>query len=260
VVTVNESKYHIIINPEGTGHDRYVLQSVIKRYVYRHQVNIYTGKSKLKVILIENADILSNTVQASLRRVMEKFSKRCRFIMWCYSLSKIIDPVKSRCYCIRVNALDRISLFDYATYLITRNPLLNKIKIDDIFSLINKTKGSMRILYWLMIYHALCKKSSVSYDVILNNLVELIFKIDMSNIQLIRKYIYAIVRSRKSAPTLLSDLTLIIAGKYASNKKFIVNLIDLASECDTALMNGRRMIIPLEAFCIGTMELLQKFT
>ena len=34
--------------------------------------------------------------------IFEKYSKTCRFVTWCYSLSKVIEPLRSRCLCIHV--------------------------------------------------------------------------------------------------------------------------------------------------------------
>ena len=55
-----------------------------------------------KSVMINNLDNLSYYAQTSLRRTMEKYSGTCRFIMWCKSLSKVIEPLKSRCLMVRV--------------------------------------------------------------------------------------------------------------------------------------------------------------
>merc|ERR1712032_1105683 len=55
-----------------------------------------------KVLLINEVDRLSRHAQHALRRTMEKYSKQCRLVMTCTNLSKVIDPVQSRCVCVRV--------------------------------------------------------------------------------------------------------------------------------------------------------------
>jgi DNA polymerase III delta prime subunit len=45
---------------------------------------------------------LSREAQQSLRRTMEKYSSACRLVMCCSNVSKVMDPVRSRCLCVRV--------------------------------------------------------------------------------------------------------------------------------------------------------------
>lgn len=56
------------------------------------------------VVVLNEADSLSQTAQASLRRTMEKYIGNMRVIMCCNSTAKIIDPIRSRCLLIRVPA------------------------------------------------------------------------------------------------------------------------------------------------------------
>jgi len=57
-----------------------------------------------KVILISEADQLSRNAQHALRRTMELYSKTVRVILSCESFSKIIEPIRSRVFSIRVPA------------------------------------------------------------------------------------------------------------------------------------------------------------
>ncbi len=50
-----------------------------------------------RIIYMDNADDLTDSAQAAFRRMMENFSSNVRFILSCSSLSKIIDPLQSRC-------------------------------------------------------------------------------------------------------------------------------------------------------------------
>ena len=51
----------------------------------------------LKVVVLDEADFLTIQAQASLRNVIEKFSRSTRFILTCNYVEKIIDPIQSRC-------------------------------------------------------------------------------------------------------------------------------------------------------------------
>ncbi len=50
-----------------------------------------------KILFLDEADNLTAEAQASLRRLMERYSAACRFILSCNYSSRIIDPIQSRC-------------------------------------------------------------------------------------------------------------------------------------------------------------------
>eukprot|EP01029_Cantina_marsupialis_P014152 TRINITY_DN31321_c0_g1_i1.p1 TRINITY_DN31321_c0_g1~~TRINITY_DN31321_c0_g1_i1.p1 ORF type:complete len:271 (+),score=73.58 TRINITY_DN31321_c0_g1_i1:49-861(+) len=103
-LTLFSSNYHTEMNPSEAGfHDRFVVQEIIKEMASSAQVDT-TGKKKFKVVLLTEVDKLSRSAQASLRRTMEKYTSSCRLILCSESLTKVIDPVRSRCLCIRVAA------------------------------------------------------------------------------------------------------------------------------------------------------------
>lgn len=52
---------------------------------------------KLKVVIFDEADALSNQAQDALRNVMEEYSANTRFVFTCNYLHKISNPIQSRC-------------------------------------------------------------------------------------------------------------------------------------------------------------------
>lgn len=73
------------------------------------------GFHDMKVIILDEADYMSANSQASLRNLMETYSKTTRFILTCNYVEKLIDPVISRSQKYR---LEPPSMKDVAMYVI----------------------------------------------------------------------------------------------------------------------------------------------
>ncbi len=69
------------------------VRTTIKGYVRTAPI----GGVGFKLLFLDEADNLTSEAQASLRRLMERYSSGCRFILSCNYSSRIIDPIQSRC-------------------------------------------------------------------------------------------------------------------------------------------------------------------
>ena len=56
----------------------------------------------IKVVILDEADFLTIQAQASLRNVIETFSRNTRFILTCNYVERIIDPLQSRCQVLKI--------------------------------------------------------------------------------------------------------------------------------------------------------------
>ncbi|RLI81195.1 replication factor C small subunit [Archaeoglobales archaeon] len=70
--------------------------------VVRHKIKEFArtapiGDVPFKIIFLDEADALTADAQAALRRTMEMYSRSCRFILSCNYVSRIIEPIQSRC-------------------------------------------------------------------------------------------------------------------------------------------------------------------
>lgn len=96
-VRVVRSPHHIECNLENLDTcDALVCQHFVKE--------VATCSVRLSVIVLRSADLLSYDAQAALRRLMEVYVTTCRFILVARSASQIIQPLQSRCLCLRVGA------------------------------------------------------------------------------------------------------------------------------------------------------------
>ena len=54
------------------------------------------------MVILDEADFLTIQAQASLRNIIETFSRTTRFIMTCNYVERIIDPLQSRCQTFKI--------------------------------------------------------------------------------------------------------------------------------------------------------------
>lgn len=103
VVNILESPFHRQLSPADVGpeRDRRVIQTLVKGLA---NTPLKPGSGvPYRVIVLTEADALSELAQAALRRTMEKYSKTCRMIFVTENVSKVMQPLHSRCLMIRTS-------------------------------------------------------------------------------------------------------------------------------------------------------------
>jgi replication factor C subunit 2/4 len=58
-----------------------------------------------KIIILDEADSLTEGAQQALRMIMSDYSDTTRFVLSCNISSKLIEPIQSRCVVLRFNKL-----------------------------------------------------------------------------------------------------------------------------------------------------------
>jgi len=95
-----------------------------------------------KIILLDECDSLTKDAQHALRRTMETYSNNCRFILSCNYLSKIIDPIKSRCAIFKFKPLEKGEIGSFIDALCAGEGIFIDSHVRD--QLIDITKGDLR--------------------------------------------------------------------------------------------------------------------
>lgn len=116
-----------------------VVRNKIKMFA-QSKVTLDPGRQKL--VILDEADAMTEAAQQALRRIIEIYSKTTRFAFACNIFDKIIEPIQSRCAVVRFNRLNEEQL---------RSKMLSickemNVKYDDkgIDAIIYTAQGDMR--------------------------------------------------------------------------------------------------------------------
>jgi len=95
-----------------------------------------------KIIILDEADEMTSDAQTALRRIIEDTAKFCRFILIANNISKIIDPIQSRCAVFKFTRIDEKEIIDQLKIISKKE----KIKVDDkgLNEITKYAKGDMR--------------------------------------------------------------------------------------------------------------------
>ena len=255
-VFVKQSDHHIIIEPNNNNFDRYLIQDIVKEYARRYPLYVYEKSRNFKMVQINNLDNLSYYAQTSLRRTIEKYSRTCRFVMWCYSLSKVIEPLRSRCLCIHVPTQTTDDLVKW-TFNIASLQNIN-LNLPVLNYIIHSSNGNLKDILWKLDLYKYCGKVQNGYQKSLIALIDEI--INGQDIQIIRDYIYKMMITNISSNVIIKDILNIVLTKideYPGAKEKSTKIIDFASNFEYRLSKGRRDIIHIEAFILNIMNVFK---
>jgi len=134
------ANYHSMVLELNASDDRgiEVVRQQIKDFASTR--NIFS--SGVKLIILDEADAMTNPAQAALRRVIEKFTKNTRFCLIGNYVSKIIPALQSRCMRFRFGPLPRPAVSKRLQHVIKAEGV--KVTEDGMRALIKLGEGDMR--------------------------------------------------------------------------------------------------------------------
>ena len=173
-VLIKQSKYHIIIEPNSNGFDKYLIQEIIHEYAKSEVLNILKKNKHFKVVIINKIDNLSYIAQASLRRTMEKYSDICKFILVSEQLTKVIEPIRSRCILLRIALPTHEEILEGILYICQQENI--KIKYKDLMYIVSKSDNKLTNAIWLLDIYRFNINYDNNWTCVIIDIVKLILK------------------------------------------------------------------------------------
>ncbi len=251
-IMIKQSKHHIIIEPNSNGFDKYLIQEIIQDYAKSELLNILKHRKLFKVVIINKIDNLSYYAQASLRRTMEKYSNTCKFILISDQLSKIIEPIRSRCLMIRVPLPSNEQILETLLHICQKENLV--VPWTKLQEIITNSDNKVNHAIWLLEMYKYGIKYEKNWEYVIDNIVENIINPDNQNnkklysvMKKIREQFYILFITNISTQMIIRKIMVKLL-EAVDNLKLKYYIIDITSIFEQRLSQGTRHIIHMEAY------------
>jgi replication factor C subunit 3/5 len=268
------SRYHYQLNPTIHNiYDRTLMQSFVDAVV---QCEIISN-IPYRIIIIEDADLLTIEAQESLRKTLETYIQTCRFIFLSNREGQIIDPIFSRCIKIEVPAPTVQEISGILRNIAEHEKASREIIPDIIYRHI--ILGSQRDLtralryfekYLLRLKYAPTTAQSFDireYDSVYNYCCMIVDKIIagtdiVTTMDQVRSYLYELVNYCTDIKELLNILLSVSLSKIPKSchtERYL--LCNMASTRDETIRLSSKSVYHVEGFCLyifGIMKTLME--
>lgn len=160
--------------------------------LFASTVNLFVNSTKM--IIIDDSDLMTKDAQIALKKIIELYSKNCKFYIICNNINKIIPEIQSRCIKINFKNIDNSAALKKLNY-ICKNEHIN-ISKNSISLIISLCKYDLRkMINLLQILHT-TYNTKININNIYNYLNILTIKeknnlkINIKNMQYSDIYIY----------------------------------------------------------------------
>jgi replication factor C subunit 3/5 len=262
-IMIKQSKHHIIIEPNSNGFDKYLIQEIIQDYAKSELLNILKNRKLFKVVIINKIDNLSYYAQASLRRTMEIYSNSCKFILISDQLSKIIEPLRSRCLLVRVPLPSREQILNTLLYICNKENIT--INFNNLYTIIQNSDNKMSHAILLLELYNNNIKYGNDWEIVIESIINNIINATIDNskklykiIKIIREQFYILFITNISTQLILRKIMLKLISK-TNNLQLKYNIINITSIFEQRLSQGTRHNIHSEAYIIRLIYLFTNY-
>lgn len=253
---VEQSKHHIIIEPKNTGYDKYLISEIVINYAKKLKI-VSDNAPKFKIVIIKDIDNLSFYAQAALRRIMEKYSNNCKFILYGNQISKIIEPLRSRCLSIRIPSPSNVDIFNTLVLLSSKEKKI--LAYNDYIDMVMKSDNNIKKAILLLQSKLYNIDITDSWKIDILNITKyirhaVIKGITDEHIKGIRENLYKVYITNISSIDIMNELVKLFLITFPYNNTFKFNVIKIASKYEERLSQGKRAITHIEAFINNIMR------
>jgi replication factor C subunit 2/4 len=215
-----------------------------------------------KIIILDEADAMTGDAQSALRRVMETYSKSTRFFLLCNYISRIIEPVASRCAKFRFLPVESATMISRLRFICAEE----RVTIDDdaLQELVTVSRGDMRKAITLLQSAARLGSGNVQLQHVrdLSGLVpaplfdSLLQSCFSGSVDLIERAVLGVLRRGYPASSLLFQLHAVVLGHAAlRSDRARAEAALILSEADAALTDGCDEYLQLMSVFCGLQKL-----
>jgi len=115
---------------------------VIRKRIKDYARTMPVGEFSFKMIILDEADNMTSDAQQALRRTMELYSRSTRFCLIANYVSKIIEPIQSRCAVFRFQPIPREAVLERLRFIAKCENV--KITEDGLNAIWEESQGDLR--------------------------------------------------------------------------------------------------------------------
>ncbi len=206
-----------------------------------------------KIIILDEADALTQEAQQALRRTMENYTNVTRFILIVNYSSKIIEPIQSRCAVFRFKILTDADIKKYIGKIAEGE----KLKIDEkaIDAIVYLSEGDLRKVSNLLQASAAMKEKiteEVVYDIAskakptdVKEMLEMVLKGKFIDAR--KKLQELLLRQGLSGSDIISEIHRQIYSLDGISEETKIHLIERCGDIEFRLSEGGNELIQIEA-------------
>ena len=237
-------------------YNKYLLQNIIKNIAETKRVN----DNKVKIIIIYNAHHLDKDFQYILRKMIELYINNAVFILVTNTLTKIINPIKSRCLCVRINNPTNKQIEKFLIDINKKEELnLSKTKINNI---IKVSKRNLKKAMLEMEIYTYKNKNSIDNKIHMNiQKIVSSLKNKNFNMKLIENWetkLYKLIINFSIEDKTIIQLLFNEIIKLKKDDDFKKNILYITCDYDERMSKGSKSILHLNNYLSTIYEFIKK--
>lgn len=217
--------------------------AVVREKIRNFASGSVTSGVPFKLIILDEADSMTKDAQSALRRIIETYTQVTRFCLICNYVSKIIEPLISRCAMFKFKPLSeeplKLRLMNVCD--------LEQIKINDeaLKEILRISKGDLRSSITLLQCASQYTQGKVTLESIVEisgtvpkDILEDIWNCLSKDFKKVQEQIIRIINEGYSAQMLISDIgrNILETNKFSDEKR--MEMFIVLADAEKALVDG----------------------